>query len=1221
MGKVHFEKLTPVKDVELKIYNDALDFVFENNDIRNVAVSGAYGAGKSSVVESYKEKHKELAFLHISLAKFETTEQLSTKAESNTKESNDNETEAKKNINVSDIKETVLEGKMLNQLLHQIDVSKIPQTNFRVKQTVSEESIFQITLKSVIFIILILHISFYSKWCNFVSTLAQFKFLNFLQITTKSISLLFSGLIIFRIACITLYNLIKTQKNKSIFKRLKFQGNEIEIFEKSDESYFDKYLNEVLYLFDNADADVIIFEDVDRYNVNKIFQRLREVNTLINSKRAKENKKPLRFFYLIRDDIFISKDRTKFFDFIMPVVPVIDSSNSYDQFISHFKNGGVFEKFDQHFLQGISLYVDDMRILKNIYNEFMVYYNRIGTTEQDYNKLLAVIVYKNIFPRDFSDTQTNIGFVSTLFNSQKEIIEDNVNRIDRQIQELKEKVDLCNKEHLQNIDEVGLVCWRNDGYGRRVPNIGSVEYAKRKEIVDMIKNNQVSDLTKQITELEIKKSELKDKKISELIIRENVDIVFNVCDKNFLNKENNFEEIKSSQYFDLIKYLIWNGYIDETYQDYMTYFYPNSLTRNDKMFLRSVTDKKAKEWTYKINNVELVLSRLREVDFREIEILNFSLFAYILDTESVNRKYLITFIDQLKKEKYFTFMQEYFNIAPSLILYVGSINRYWPSFLSEIINRYEFSYEQKKEYILTTLYYCDDKNIDEIDNDNFLSTTVASDPIFLDIKDPKIEKLIAQFSRLNIKFKCLDYEKSHKDLFNTVYKNKLYEFTFENISLMLKHIYNIQDQDDIKYKNYSLVAADSTSKLFEYVNENIDQYMQIILDNCDGIITDNQQAAQELINNGDIDVSKRKEYVDFLQTQLELLEKIQEKGLWDLFLQKGLIKYSEINILHYYFKSGKGLNEVLISFINSNNIILKFSSKNQIDSIFGDDSASALFDSVIVCQTLTDDKYRNIIDELEYNYSTFSIEGIPEQKIRILIELRVVKMTAENVRFMRTAYKSQLIYFIEYNISQYIAEVIDKEPISISELICILDLNIRDNFKIDLISHTRELISVTSKDYSDDVKKYILQHNFDTSELIPLIDSYENQSDMIKEALRELSQKYINTITDNNTELSMELFEFLLSKEDISTESKLILLTDNMIKFSKSQCENYIKIIGSKEHEKLFAGRPKLETTEINKRLLEEFKNKHWISDFYEEDGTFKISRRKLQSNLDKALL
>ena len=1103
--------------------------------------------------------------------------------------------------------------------MHQIDASKIPQTNFRVKQKILGKSVFKITLKCIIFIILSLHICFYSKWSNFVGTLTQFKLFNFIEITTNSFSLIFSGLILLIITWDFLYNLIKTQKNKSIFRRLKFQGNEIEIFEKSDESYFDKYLNEVLYLFDNSNADVIVFEDMDRYNVNKIFQRLREVNTLINSKRGKA-KKPLRFFYLIRDDIFISKDRTKFFDFIIPVVPVIDSSNSYNQFISHFKNGGVFDMFDQHFLQGISLYVDDMRILKNIYNEFMIYYDRIRTTEQDYNKLLAMIVYKNIFPRDFSDTQINKGFVSTLFNGKEEIIKDEVNRFNGEIEEIRQEIKIYEKEYLVNIDELNSTYTRRNYNGNSYVDVNNTEYIKRKKRIEFIQSGGIDSLKDNIQDLENKKSTLYSQRVQNIITRENIDTIFNINYKNFLNEENSFREIKSSNYFRLIKYLIRNGYIDETYEDYMTYFYPNSLTTNDKMFLRSVMDKKAKQWTYKINNAELVLSRLIETDFGEIEILNFSLFDYILDTKGVNSKYLIIFINQLKDKEYFSFMQQYFNAASNQTLYVESINKYWPSFFSEVIKRNGFSYKQTKEYILITLYYCDDKNIDELNSDNILTTFIASDPLFLDIEEPKVEKLIVQFSKLNIKFKQLNYDRSHKDLFYSIYNNKFYEFTFDNISLMIKHIYNIQNQDDIHHNNYSLVEADSTSKLFEYVNENIDLYMRIILDNCEGIITDNPHAVQELLNNEYIEISKRKEYIDYLQTQIELLENIQEKSFWDLFLEKKLICYSENNILNYYFKSGNGLNGILISFINDYNELLEFSS-NDINSKYGENSSLAFFNSVIISQTIADEKYKSIIDDLNHEYHNFNIEGISDQKIKILIELGTIKMTAENIRFMRTAYINQLIYFIEYNISQYIAEIIDIEPILFTELICILDSNIEDDFKIDLISHTQEPITVISKKYSDDVKKYILLHNLDTSEIIPLIGNYQNQGDAIKEILRDLSKKYIGSIIDNNIDLSIELFEYLLSKEDISIESKLAIMTDNMIKFSKLQCENYIKIIGSKEHEKVFTGRPKLEITKINKRFLEKCKSKHWISDFYVENEVLKITRRKLHSSIGDSLL
>jgi len=122
----HFQKLTPIGNAELKIYDDALNFVFANDDIKNVAVSGSYSAGKSSVIETYKNNHSDIRFLHISLAHFESTEL--DKINSGELDSNSSD----KGL------ETVLEGKILNQLIHQIDPEKIPQTNFKVKQKVHD---------------------------------------------------------------------------------------------------------------------------------------------------------------------------------------------------------------------------------------------------------------------------------------------------------------------------------------------------------------------------------------------------------------------------------------------------------------------------------------------------------------------------------------------------------------------------------------------------------------------------------------------------------------------------------------------------------------------------------------------------------------------------------------------------------------------------------------------------------------------------------------------------------------------------------------------------------------------------------------------------------------------------------------------------------------------------------------------------------------------------
>lgn len=62
--KYKFERLTPIDNMDLDVYEEAIDYVFSNSDVKNVAISGAYSAGKSSVLASYKKKHDELRFLH-----------------------------------------------------------------------------------------------------------------------------------------------------------------------------------------------------------------------------------------------------------------------------------------------------------------------------------------------------------------------------------------------------------------------------------------------------------------------------------------------------------------------------------------------------------------------------------------------------------------------------------------------------------------------------------------------------------------------------------------------------------------------------------------------------------------------------------------------------------------------------------------------------------------------------------------------------------------------------------------------------------------------------------------------------------------------------------------------------------------------------------------------------------------------------------------------------
>ena len=66
-----YHALTPESDIQNgQEYMAALDWALEQEDIRNIAISGPYGSGKSSVINTYFKTRENNTVLPISLAAF-----------------------------------------------------------------------------------------------------------------------------------------------------------------------------------------------------------------------------------------------------------------------------------------------------------------------------------------------------------------------------------------------------------------------------------------------------------------------------------------------------------------------------------------------------------------------------------------------------------------------------------------------------------------------------------------------------------------------------------------------------------------------------------------------------------------------------------------------------------------------------------------------------------------------------------------------------------------------------------------------------------------------------------------------------------------------------------------------------------------------------------------------------------------------------------------------
>lgn len=1187
-NKYKFERLTPVDDIDLNVYEEAIDYVFDNSDIKNVAISGAYSAGKSSVLASYKKKHSNLCFLHISLAHFRPFDQ-------------EDETE---------ISESVLEGKILNQLIHQIPSDKIPQTNFRVKKRISPKSVIERTVGVVLLLMSIIYFTCFDTWEKYVVTLPNNWFKSILSLSTHQYALIADGLLIAGLLFYAVYSFINVQKNKNVFRKLNLQGNEIEIFEESDDSYFDKYLNEVLYLFENAEADVIVFEDMDRFNANKVFERLREVNTLANIQLQKEDKKVLRFFYLLRDDIFVSKDRTKFFDYIVPIVPVVDSSNSYDQFISHFKNGGIFEKFDVNFLQGLSLYIDDMRILKNIYNEFIIYYNRLNITELDCNKMFAIIAYKNLFPRDFAELQLNQGFVYTLFYSKDRFIAKEIQTLNERISKKDHEIELAKNEHLKSIAELDVVFDNKrptNYYGRR-PDLSQEdqnEYSERKKAIEDKLSDKIPVIENEKLLLEEKIVSIQNEQLSEIITRDNIDSIFGIKSENEIGKVTEFNEIKSSEYFDLLKYLIRNGYIDETYADYMTYFYENSLSRIDKTFLRSITDKKAKEYNYKLKNPQLVVSRLRLVDFDQEETLNYDLFTYLLQTSRID--YVERLIEQLKDTKNFKFIGAYFDTTSELPAYIKYLNMRWSEVFFTALNEQSLSEKQIRRYSICSIYYSDDDIIELVNKDNCLCDYISNTRDYLAIDNPNIDRLIHCFTLLGVSFIGFNYAEINKDLFYAVYEESLYEFNAKNLQLIQREILGIMNEDDIFHKNYTLLYLHPDSAITQYVNQNINEYFDVVLQISDRTIRDDENVVVAVLNNTDLSIEHKQSYISALRTTINSIKEIVDYSLWSSLLDADIVQYSECNIMDCF--NAVKLNESVISYINRCYIDLDFS-KTEYD----EETKERLFDSVIACDSIENSKYEQVLVSLNFHYDNFGIENISNDKITILIDKNIIRMTPNNLEFMRETYPDQNSHFIRKNIEKYV-EIMDDALLSREELLEILTWNISDELKVRLLELTAEEISIIGKDYSLPVCLHILDNNFTESDLPNLFSSFEQWDNSVQAKIFDYAVSNMVSIIDDSNSVSEKLRNNLFHSDRVSRDSKIDLLIAILSDINEDSIKDILTLLNLTDYLKIFDihSRPKFEINDENEKLLFAFKENNLINNYEESEklGYYKIIRIK----------
>ena len=934
----NFQKLTPVQDASIDTYAAALDYVFKNDDIRNIAITGTYGSGKSSVIETYEKQHSERTFIHLSLAHFDN-EDL---------QNNGNETEEKKI--------RTIEGQLLNQLINQIPKRNIPETQFNIKRDIDKRKYIYIAISVCFCLSLAIYNFNYSEFLNFVAKIddgwTKSFFQAFFQPGFRFIALLaFLALVGYGV-----YKTIYLLTVKKIIRKVNVKGNEIELFGNSEDSYFDKYSNDIIYLLEHSEADGIIFEDIDRYNNTLVFERLREINVLLHNRQELKNKeneedaeeqtKIIRFFYLIRDDLFdnnVNKDRTKFFDFIIPIVPVVDGSNSYDKLLDLFSGSTekVWDELDKRFLRRICIYIDDYRILKNIYNEFLIYREKLNKNLPNCSKLFAMIVYKNIFPRDFAELQFQKGFVHTLFAGKANIIKAYNACLDEEINTI--EMDINRRDAEADKEIKGIDRLIEDALDKGNNQEKEKKYSEYLRMQSDIRK-RVENLNKPLND---RIQDKRDKKLPDQYYCMRDLIAIDGIDDYIQEGQETFQHIKNNPYYRMLTYLLRSGYIDETYLDYMGIFYPDSsLTTNDKQFIRRVTeridssDTNILYYEQHLDSPKSVLDCLEEYDFTHSAVLNYDLFDYMLPqrTRPEVKKLFQNLIQVIINTKDYKYIERYMSLKRNDDKMIDIVTRkgvdmYWlykSNMQPEILRRFMYEalkadsfekngsedYNGLKNYVSHQLEHIDKevfqpllKVSEESASDE---TTEQSASVFTMDEMGKIRKGICD---LKVRFVDIKSETISKVCLDYIYTQNLYDINSQNIKTMVE-MYCGKKYDNDFLKTFVSFILNQNELLCINMKKELNHAMTVYLHMYDGKISDPSDTIVEIMNNEKIDQSKKEEYVKRLVYKVGKLKQVESMNCKKLLIQNNAVTYTGDNMLCYYLELGY-MDEILTAFVKT----------------------------------------------------------------------------------------------------------------------------------------------------------------------------------------------------------------------------------------------------------------------------------------------------------------
>ena len=832
-------------------------------------------------------------------------------------------------------------------------------------------------------------------------------------------------------------------------KSISLKDVEIKPTHDDQASILNRHLDEIVYFFQSTDYDLVVIEDIDRFENAEIFVTLREINSLVNENAGV--KRTIRFLYALRDDMFVNTDRTKFFEFIIPVIPIINTSNSIDMVLEQGRRLELDGRLDRQFLREVSRYLNDLRLIQNIFNEYAIYAANLETDGEnllDANKLLAILIYKNVYPRDFEQLHRGEGALAEILNHQDELIrhgettyrneiaelEERLNAAERQtpsdVRELRQIYAMALLEKLpanvasvsldgriwislqqmvahdafeQLLDAPRLICRSVQGHQQQhnIPNLqnevdSQKSYQQRKDEIESKATDSKNKSLRRVRDLKSKIATLRTTKLNELL-RLNTDRVQDL-----------FEDFGENG--ELARFLILEGHLDDTYYQYTSLFHSGRLSPNDNKFLIQIRAFVTPDPGFPIDNPKEVIAAMRDEDFRQSYVLNVKLVDSLLSDRS-------RYLDQT--QKLFEFLSAEFESCEGFFDAYYDSGRYVAGLLSGLADAW-------KGLVPTAI--ASPKNILHVTQllaglpEGSLKTLARDFDELPEFVSANLPEILEQSPELAPeRLKCLDFEvkdlasiKKHFGIVRFMFEAGLFELTIANLEYIYGSILGENDLEPLRERNFTAIRLTNNAILMERVERDFDRYFSDVLLEMEENSKEDAPAILSVVRHDTLDEDDLREFLERQTTLLPSLEDVP-KRLHAVLFKLSMIEPTWVNCRDFIESEGFEADS-LVGYLDRDGVrsaILQHPIPSDSDSL-------QLRQFIVGAGSLSDTAYSEYAHALPNSFKK-PPEGLEPAKLRILINEGKITLSKESLDALADNRNLQVL-FVAANIDTYLTD-------------------------------------------------------------------------------------------------------------------------------------------------------------------------------------------------------